>query len=59
MYEIRFYEDRDGNKPVLDYLRELAKKTDKDSRIKANKIRDYMRILKEYGNCRGAVCEAY
>lgn len=53
MYDIRFYTDKDGNKPVLDYLRKLAKKNDKDSRIKANKIRDYIRILKEYGTAIG------
>ena len=53
MYEIRFYTDKDGKKPVLDYLRELAKKNDKDSRIKATKIRDYIRILKEYGTTIG------
>ena len=53
MYDIRFYTDKDGKKPVLDYLRELAKKNDKDSRIKANKIRDYIRILKEYGTAIG------
>ena len=53
MYDIRFYTDKDGKKPVLDYLRELAKKNDKDSRIKANKIRDYIRMLKEYGTAIG------
>lgn len=53
MYEIRFYTDKDGKKPVLDYLRELIKKNDKDSRIKANKIRDYIQILKKFGTAIG------
>ena len=53
MYKIRFYKDKDGNKPVLEYFREMAKRTDKNSRIKANKIRDYIKILKEYGTTAG------
>jgi len=53
LYKIRFYKDKSGNKPVLDYLRELVSKTDKNSRIKANKIREYIKILKEYGTLAG------
>lgn len=49
MHKIYFYRDKDGNEPVLDYLRELAGKRDKDSRIKANKIRDYVKVLSQYG----------
>ena len=49
MYEIKFYVDKDGNKPVLNYLRDLIAKGDKDSRIKANKIQDYINLLKEFG----------
>lgn len=30
-------------------MEELARKKDKDSRIKLNKIRDYVKILSEYG----------
>ena len=38
LHKIFFYKDKKGNEPVLDYLRELSEKSDKDSRIKANKI---------------------
>ena len=53
MYRIKFYRSRDGKKPVLEYLRGLTKKNDKDSRIKANKIRDYIKTLNHYGTAIG------
>ncbi|UYO63649.1 type II toxin-antitoxin system RelE/ParE family toxin [Acetobacterium wieringae] len=53
MYKIEFYCDQNGKEPVLQYLEELACKNDKDSRIKLNKIRDYMKILKEHGTRAG------
>ena len=49
MYRIRFYKDRQGNQPVLEYLEKLAEKRDKDSRIKANKIQEYIEVLKKFG----------
>ncbi len=49
MYKIHFYKDRNGNEPVLEYVNMLAEKKDKDSRIKLNKIRDYVKALSEYG----------
>ena len=49
MYEIYFYKDSKGNEPVLDYIRKLSEKKDKDSRIKLNKIQDYIQILSKYG----------
>ena len=49
MHKIYFYKDRNGNRPVADYIRELAKKNDKDSRVKLHKIRDYINALSEYG----------
>lgn len=49
MHRILFYEDRDGNRPVAEYLAELGLKKDKDSRIKYTKIRDYVKALSEYG----------
>ena len=49
MHKIFFYMDKNGKEPVLDYLRELSGKADKDSRIKLNKIRDYVKALSEYG----------
>lgn len=49
MQKIFFYRDRNGKEPVLEYMQELASKKDKDSRIKLNKIGDYIQILAEYG----------
>lgn len=49
MYKVHFYRDENGNEPVLDYLKELTSKKDKDSRIKADKINDYIEILSQYG----------
>ena len=53
MHEIFFYRDRNGRQPVLDYLRELTSRQDKDSRIKANKIQDYIGILSQHGTRAG------
>lgn len=49
MHKIYFYKDANGNEPVLDYLRKLSCSKGKDSRIKLNKIQDYIQILSEYG----------
>lgn len=49
MHPIYFYKDINGNEPVKEYLKELAKKKDKDSRIKSDKINDYIEALKQYG----------
>lgn len=49
MHNIYFYRDKNGNEPILDYLRALRSKHDKDSRIKANKINDYIEALSQYG----------
>lgn len=53
MHKVYFYKDRNGKEPVADYLAELASKKDKDSRIKLNKIRDYVKTLSEYGTQAG------
>ena len=53
MFEIYFYIDSQGNRPVLDYLRDLAKRSDKDSRIKLTKIREYIQALKLRGTRAG------
>ena len=47
MYKIYFYRDKNGNRPVYDYILKLASNKDKDSRIKFNKIQDYIKALKE------------
>lgn len=49
MYKVKFYRDKNGNEPVREYLKELAQKNDKDSRINLNKIRDYVKALSLYG----------
>ena len=53
MHKINFYRDKNGNEPVAEYITELATKKDKDSRIKLNKIRDYIKVLSEYGTQAG------
>lgn len=53
MYAIEFYEDAKGKKPVREYIRELARKNDKDSRIKTEKIQDYIKALRKYGKAIG------
>ena len=49
LHKIYFYRDKSGKRPAYDYIFELAAKNDKDSRIKFNKIQDYIRALREYG----------
>ena len=49
MHEIIFYEDSSGKNPVREYMRELEKSKSKDSRIKLNKINDYIQALSVYG----------
>ena len=49
MYNIEIYEDKNGNSEVIDYFMQLQKSKSKEDRIKANKIRMYMRLLQEYG----------
>ena len=52
-HEIYFYQDADGNEPVNEYIESLRARQDKDSRIKYNKILDYVGILREYGTLAG------
>ena len=49
MYKIYFYRDKDGHEPVAEYIAALSSKKDKDSRIKMNKIRDYVKALSTFG----------
>ena len=49
MYTIFFYREKDGSRPVADYILELASKKDKNRRVKFNKIQDYIKALKEFG----------
>ena len=49
MHQIILYEDRNGISPVDEYLRELDSQNTKDARIRREKIRTYVKILKERG----------
>jgi len=53
MYEIVFYRTKAGKEPVLDFIRELRKRKDKDSRINSEKINDYIEILRICGKSAG------
>ena len=53
MYEIIFYKDKNGNEPILEYIQSLDCQSDKDSRIKVNKIYDYLEALSKYGKRAG------
>ena len=53
MHAIYFYKDKQGNQPVLDYMRELACRDNKDSRIKLNKLNDYIELLSQHGTRAG------
>ncbi|MDE7177820.1 MAG: type II toxin-antitoxin system RelE/ParE family toxin [Lachnospiraceae bacterium] len=51
MYEIEFYEDKNGKSEVVDFIRELNRKaaTNKESRINFNKVVAYLDLLEEFG----------
>ena len=55
MFEIYFYRDRKGNEPVKQHLDKLEEKSikSKDSRVKYNKILQYLKILRTYGTMAG------
>ena len=49
MHKIIFYTDSKGKSPLLEYIYELENTKGKDSRIKLNKIRDYIKALAANG----------
>lgn len=53
MYDIIFYRTKSGDEPVKMYMMELASRSDKDSRVKLNKIQDYIQILSISGTRAG------
>ena len=53
MYKITFYSDEKGRSSVKEYIDQLSSKTDKDSRIKLAKIRDYISALSQKGTYLG------
>ena len=53
MYNVYYYKDKNGKSPIVDYIRKLSNKNDKDSRIKLNKILDYIDYLQKAGQQAG------
>jgi phage-related protein len=55
VFDITIYQTADGKQPIADYISALAGKvgTDKDSRIKYEKIDYYLQVLSEYGTRAG------
>lgn len=53
MYSVKFYKDKNGKEPLKEYLQELGSKTDKNSRVNFNKIRDYIKTLSIHGTRAG------
>ena len=49
MFRIYFYKDGRGREPVKEYLQKLSAESSKDSRIKLNKINDYIEALAQFG----------
>lgn len=49
VYNIEFYEDKRGNSEIINYLKELRYKNNKDARIKLIKITSYINQLSEKG----------
>jgi len=52
-HDIVFYENKDGESPVYNFIKTLSKRTNKHSRINLAKIQDYMRILRRHGKSAG------
>jgi phage-related protein len=50
---IFYYKDKNGNSPIANYIKELSEKSGKDSRIKLNKIYEYIKYLSEDGQQAG------
>ena len=53
MFQIRFYQDKRGKIPVIDYITALKKQGGKDGRINAAKINDYIQVLQSVGIAAG------
>jgi phage-related protein len=53
LYKIVFYKDKNGRQPTQAYIISLSARRDKDSRIKFNKISDYINALAEHGQALG------
>ena len=49
MYNIEFYQDKNGKSEILEYIEQLQHSNSKADRIKAKKISLYVDILSRYG----------
>ena len=49
MYNIELYQDKSGKCELEEYLNNLKNSTNKNDRIKLNKIRLYINLLSEFG----------
>lgn len=49
MYDIEFYEDKNGNSEVYEYIKQLTKNNSKENKQKLKKIDLYIDLLSEYG----------
>lgn len=49
MYQIEFYEDKNGKSEIYEYIKELKNKNTKENKIKIKKIDMYIDLLSEYG----------
>lgn len=49
MYDIEFYEDKNGKSEVYEYIQKLTKTNAKENKQKLKKIYMYIDLLSEYG----------
>lgn len=55
MYKVAFYRDKNGEEPVKKYIKDLLceRNHNKESRVRLNKIQDYIKVLQEKGTFAG------
>ena len=53
LYRIRFYKDKQGKRPVVEYLKNLRESKNERDRKQAEKINDYIQTLKVLGKAAG------
>ena len=53
MFTIIFYREKNSTEPVYEYIKKLASRSNKSSRIKLQKIRDYVKYLRTEGKKAG------
>lgn len=53
VYRIRFYKDKQGKRPVVEYLKNLRESKNERDKKQAEKINDYIQTLKVLGKSAG------